>query len=178
MIESDEDLTPHPREFEHPDFLANNKVGFDIYIGHRIDGHSGYRAMRMTFGDAFITDNQGMARVFAIERNPYYAEEFARRLQATKVEQFWNPKMALHSLITIVQDPMAKHTAILGAIKELNVLTNLTIVDEAGKTKPGRNLDDFYKSEGKEATAESAAVDGSQGQESPEIAAGEPDQAP
>ncbi|WP_217478297.1 hypothetical protein, partial [Staphylococcus aureus] len=70
----------------------------------------------------------------------------------------WNPKTALHELLQMVRDPTVKDSSRLSAIKELNVLAEITFVDESGKTRVGRGLADFYASEAEAQTATVAAA--------------------
>lgn len=150
MIESTDtpdDLLPTARDFEHPTFIHNNLAAYTRYIGLRIEGNHPLRALRLVFGDAYVKDNLGVERTYAIERTKFYRDEFSRRLEETKICDMWNPKLSVHRLKCIVMDTMAKESVVMSAIKELNVITNITIVDESGKTRAGRSLDDFYADE-------------------------------
>jgi hypothetical protein len=115
----------------------------------------------MVLGDEY-NDNMAQARIYSIEMNPYYKREFKAVLEATPVGEMWNPKVAVHELLSMVRDRFAKESARMSAIKELNVIANITIVDESGKTKAGRNLADFYANEGgkTEVTVEEADLPG------------------
>ena len=87
---------------------------------------------------------QGVARIYGLKRNPYYKKEFPKQLDSVPLAEMWNPRIAIHQLVKLVRNEMAKDTARLAAIKELNVMTGITVMDEAGNTKMGRSLDDFY----------------------------------
>lgn len=136
-----------PSDFASETFAAHNKQIFDEIIELRVRGISQFVAYRMVLGDEY-NDNMAQARIYSIEMNPYYKREFNRVLEATPVHEMWNPKVAVHELLSLVRDRFAKESARMSAIKELNVIANITIVDESGKTKAGRNLADFYATEG------------------------------
>jgi hypothetical protein len=147
MSFNDDDLLATPRDFADEAFAAANRLLFDEYIEHRVQGISSGLAFRTVFGEEYV-DNLMMARIIGLERNRYYVINFKKRLNDIPLKELWNPKTSIHELLTLVRDKMAKETARLNAIKELNVLCAITIVDENGKTKAGRSLDDFYNTEG------------------------------
>lgn len=146
-MSEDRDNVATPEDFASELFAMSNQLLFDEYIAMRVHGLSAFVAFRTLFGD-LATDNWATARIYALEHNPYYRRNFKASLEATPVDQLWNPKMAIHELLQMVRDKFAKETARMNAIKELNVLCEITIVDENGKTKAGRGLDDFYAKEG------------------------------
>ncbi|XAO36781.1 hypothetical protein WP1_142 [Pseudomonas phage WP1] len=61
-------------------------------------------------------------------------------------------------LLQVVRDPTVKDSSRLPAIKELNVLAEITFVDEPGRTRVGRGLAGFYASEAEAQTATVAAA--------------------
>ncbi|USE80765.1 hypothetical protein NDR89_13500 [Cupriavidus gilardii] len=60
----------------------------------------------------------------------------------------WNPGMAMLKRGQISDDVTLKESVRLAAMKEPNVIWGITVVDEAGKTKAGRSLEDVYRQEG------------------------------
>lgn len=148
---SDQDLHDSrlatPLDFSSEVFAANNKSIFDEVIALRVRGISIHVAYRMVLGEEY-NDNLAQARIYAMEMNPYYKKEFKYQLDATPFTEMWNPKIAVHELLSLVRDKWAKESARLSAMKELNVIANITIIDESGKTKAGRKLADFYAEEG------------------------------
>ena len=142
------DLDPY--EFGTDEFVKQNRECFDEYISLKIRGQTPNAAFRMAFGHEFAYDNETSIRIYAVERSLYFRENFDKRLQAATIGELWNPKIAVHALLSIVRDYTAKDSARLRAMQELNILTNIVIVDENGKTKAGRNLADFYAEHGTE----------------------------
>lgn len=142
-----------PRDFASERFAQENKAIFDEYIELRIRGVNSAVAYRMILGDEYA-DNHAQSRIYALEMNPYFRKEFPLRLGLTPIADLWNPKVAVHELLSVVRDRFAKESARISAMKELNVITNITIVDDSGKSKPGRSLADFYATEGKKSTVE------------------------
>jgi len=144
----DEQHVATPSDFASEMFALNNIELFDEYIKRRIEGESSYVAFRIAFGEEFVGDNFVQARIYGIERNPYFVNHFKKRLEATKLSDMWNPKVAVHNLLMMARDVLAKESARLGAMKELNLITRLVVIDESGKSKAGRSLADFYADEG------------------------------
>lgn len=136
-----------PTDFASEVFAFNNRQIFDEVIALRIQGASALVAYRMVLGEDY-NDNLVTARVYAMEMNPYYKRQFKAQLEATPFTELWNPKVAVHELLSLVRDRWAKESARLSAMKELNVIANITIIDESGKTRAGRKLADFYAEEG------------------------------
>jgi len=140
----DEERILMPRDFESPVFAANNMELFDQYIEFRIDGHRPHQALRMTFGEDVAGDGQLIARAFCAERNPYVVKNLKKRMMERPVSVQWNPQVSVHELLQVVRDPLAKDSARIAAIKELNVMAGIVIDTDEGKTKLRRGLDDFY----------------------------------
>lgn len=136
-----------PRDFANPVFAERNSDLFDEFILLRIKGYSPTYSLRVVFGEEYI-DNQMMARIFSMERNPYYKRKMASLMEKTDYKAIWGPKMAVHELASLVRDMSTKDSVRFAAIKELNVLYEITVVDEKGNTKAGRSLADFYRENG------------------------------
>lgn len=151
-MSSNDDHDPHlatPSDFVSETFAFNNRQIFDEVIALRVQGASMHVAYRMVLGEEY-NDNMATARVYAMEQNPYFKREFKFKLESTPFTELWNPKTAVHELLSLVRDKWAKESARLSAMKELNVIANITIIDESGKTRAGRKLSDFYAEEGNE----------------------------
>lgn len=135
---------PDGKDFADERFALNNKALFDEFIELTVRGVDIASALRLTFGECMLADSEAHGRVWGIQRNPYYKKQFALRLKAIPTNEMWNPKLAVHNLVKLALDPSAKDSARINAMKELNVITGITIVDENGQTKIGRSMDDFY----------------------------------
>lgn len=134
-------------EFAEPEFIQANKSFYDRYIEYRIHGYTPRTSFMRTFGPEHWRDAQvgSVSRVESIEATAYYQSKFESRLKEITVDKLWHTKLSIHELLTSVRDPLGSSNARLNAIKELNVLVGITVIDENGKTKAGRNLSDFYK---------------------------------
>ena len=132
--------------FAEPEFIAVNKSFFDRYIKLRVQGHSPHASFMRTFGPDHMPENgrEQHARLEAIENTEYFSVNFDAALESTPVAKMWNPKRSLNELLCVVRGPMVKDRVKLGAIKELNIMVGIVIIDENGKTKAGRSLEDFY----------------------------------
>jgi hypothetical protein len=137
-----------PEFFEDETFAIGYRDYINLYVEGRILGRPDGKMFRDVFGKANFEDDDRTERVLALERNPYYKERFKKRLHEVKVADMWNTKVALNELLNIMHDIFTKDAVRLSAIKELNLLCGITVVDEAGKTRAGRTLSDFYKNEG------------------------------
>ena len=139
---SDHSVVP-PAMFGDREFAELNKDKFDEYTEYRVHGIHCTVAFRRVFGEEYM-DSVSHIRVELTEHNPYFREQFLRRLKAIKVEELWDAKSSLNELLGMAQNPFAKDSTRLNAMRELNIMVGIVIVDENGKTKAGRNLEDFY----------------------------------
>lgn len=139
-------MIPDYDEFGDEEFIAANKQYFDKYIDRRVQGYSDQNSFMHVFGASYWQGHQqGFARIRAIEASEYFKREFNIKVAALKPHQIWSPNTAVHELLQLVRGDDVKHSVKLNAAKELNILMGIIVVDENGKTKAGRSLDDFYK---------------------------------
>jgi hypothetical protein len=87
-------------------------------------------------------------RVIYLEGTDWYITEFEKRLAAKTAQELWSANTAINRLLQRIEDPAEKGTVQVMAIKELNVLTGITVEDENGRTRQGGTLADFYKAVG------------------------------
>lgn len=130
--------------FADPEFAASNKEAFDRYVEYRVRGYGAGQTMSKVFG-AEPMQADTYQRSERLEANPYYLARFEQRLKEIKIEELWNTKTSLHELLSMARSPFAKDSTRLNAIKELNIMVGIIVIDENGKTKAGRSLEDFYK---------------------------------
>lgn len=134
-------------DFATDDFIELNKPYFDAYIKLRVHGYPKQEAFVRVFGaDNWGGQQQGYNRTSAMEATQYFIEQFDAVLKATPTDELWNAKLAIHGYLETSRDPMNRDTVRLAAKKELSILTGIVVVDENGKTKAGRSLEDFYAS--------------------------------
>jgi len=135
-------------EFAEPKFIEMNRPYFDRYVDMRVRGYSAHQAFLRVFGpDNWPDQMRGYARLEAIESTDYYQERFELILKAIPFDELWNVKISINQLLCTVRSQLAKDSTRLNAAKELNILCGIVVVDENGKTKAGRTLEDFYKRE-------------------------------
>lgn len=134
-----------PQVMATEDYANSHAKEYDAYIKARLLGMPASIALRRIFGEDFF-DTYTQARIYAIESTEYYSEGFAELLHAMPISKLWNEKKAIHELLCRVNDVFDKGSTRLNAIRELNVLIGITIVDENGRTRKGSSLGDFYKS--------------------------------
>lgn len=138
------DYVAQPEDFEDKLFAENNKALFDEYIDLLILGNDERAAFALVFGHEMVSDNLGHLRILCTKRNPYFKSRFKRRLEEMPLSDMWSVKRTVHSLLRLVYDPDCKDSAKLNAIRELNVIYGITMIDEHGNSKLGRSMDDFY----------------------------------
>lgn len=131
-----------PKAFADEAFAELNSEAFDMYVEYRVKGHHAQTSFIKVFGE----DTRSHLICEYIEHNPYYQRKFKQRLKDIKIEELWDAKMAVNELLATIKNPYFKDSTRLNAIKELNILIGITVVDENGKTKAGRSLADFYGS--------------------------------
>lgn len=124
-----------------------------VYATMRFLGHNRVPAALEAGIDIEEADSWGKVA----EATPMAQAELARLIEQMKMATVWTPKRAMWELFQIVQDQFEKGSTRLAAIKELNVLSNITFVDAAGNTRV-RTLDDFYKEQA-DALAERKAAE-------------------
>jgi len=135
-------------EFEEEEFALENMKMFEEYVELRVRGIPPIVALPRVFGLNQAGDRYEQNRFNAIERNPVYRSLFRKRLKEIQHNELWDGKQSIYELLSIVRGWNVKDSSRISAIKELNVLAGIVIVDENGKTKVGRSLEDFYKMEG------------------------------
>ncbi len=132
-----------PSMFGDRAFAELNTEQFDAYVEYRVRGYHSHVAFRRVFGEEYM-DNTSHIRIELTEHNAYVRAKFKERLAAIKVEELWDTKTSLNELLSMARNPFAKDSTRLNAMKELNIMVGIVVVDENGKTKAGRNLSDFY----------------------------------
>ena len=142
-----DDYVLQVEQFSLRNYADENRASFDLYIENRLRGAAPITCLMVSFGLDYISDGHGNNRTIMLESNPYYIEQFESRLQDLKLMKLWNPGMSAHSLVSLVKSDETKDNVRLSAIKELNVIFGITVVDENGRTRAVRKLDDFYREE-------------------------------
>lgn len=155
----DLDSPPSASEMGRLGFALTNAETFDKYIKLRVHGVHSAQAFRNTFPHEWYDGSNGPSRVSAVEFNPYVISRLRDAIAVINPSELWNPRISVHEMLSLARDPFAKDSSRLGAMKELNIMLNITVVDENGKTKAGRSLDDFYN----DMTQQGAIVGGGSG---------------
>jgi hypothetical protein len=124
-------------------FAKANISHVSDYAEYRVIGWNAERAFTRVFGTDYA-DLHLYSRIEALEHNLVYRKIFAEKFAAVKMERMYGPKLAVYELLSLMNNPFTKCSTKLSAIKELNVLFGITVVDEAGRTTAGKTLKDFY----------------------------------
>lgn len=154
----DRGMIATPDDFEDVKFAKNNIEAFRAYVELKIQGYASGHCLRSVFGLEYLADGLHHERIYALERNPEYKRLFNHELKNVKPSTLWSPQVSINELLQLIRSPFVKDAARLAAIKELNVMYNIVVVDEKGNTKAGRSLDDFYTREGSDKPVPGASV--------------------
>ena len=109
---------------------STNAHMLEAYVGLRLLGHPPFMAALGAEVPEHIADEYSRLA----EVNDTYIELFAQRLALLNEECGWSRKMAILRLQETVNDPYAKRADKTNAIKELNMLTGVTAIDDKGRT--------------------------------------------
>jgi hypothetical protein len=162
--EDDEyDLFESPEMFDRDSMRLLYRRQFLRFVDLKVLGIRGDVAFKQCF-PRYAQMHDRMAareRLAYLEASDWFADVFAERLAAAKTHTLWNANKSVNRLLAIAEDPDASHTSKGAAIRELNVLVGITVVDEFGKTKQGRSLADFYAQAGNHTPPPSPTDEGS-----------------
>ncbi|WP_432258639.1 hypothetical protein [Cupriavidus sp. TMH.W2] len=153
------DMIP-PSVFQGKGFEEAYKTAIGQYAALRAYGRTSRAALRMLWGDKYADHARAQAYIDRIECAPLYIRQFKYFIESLAVSSLWNERVAANRLLNIINDPETKDSTCLAAIKELNVLTGITVIDEKGNTRSRKTLDEFYAMEAaqRQADAESGAA--------------------
>lgn len=157
---------PDPRHWRTESFAKMHKKLFQKYAVARVEGYSRFVSLRMVFGEDFVGPSS-MQYCYAIEANAYFKWCYQRVIDHIELTKVWNPKVAVVALKQIVMDENNKEATRLAAIKELNVLSEITFVDDKGNTRAVRGIDSFYADANGEAPKTENPDDGAAKPETP-----------
>lgn len=141
---------PAAKQMATETWCKQNAECITEYAHLRVHGMGTLKAMRRVFGEEYYDSNIS-SRVHALESTEFFKTTFNDILAAVKIDELWNEKLAVHKMLSIVNDDLEKGSTRLKAIQELNVLIGIVIVDENGKTRKGSSMADFYATQNKAA---------------------------
>lgn len=99
------------------------------------------------FGSEY-EDEHLMTRIEALELNPALVRLLKMRRSEMKVSDLVTERTAVEDYLSISRNPFEKGSTRVAAMREVNVLMGIAVVDEKGQTKrAGMSLDDFYTSQ-------------------------------
>jgi hypothetical protein len=149
-VDEDDDFEvefyPDPSVFGNDNMRILHEEQFIKFVELRVHGIRSDVAFAQSFPNYAFGQEYRAAfeRVAYLESTDWYTAEFDRRLKAKKSHEFWPVNVAINRLLQRIEDPSEKGSTRVAAIKELNVLCGITIVDEDGRTRSGSSLADFY----------------------------------
>jgi hypothetical protein len=132
-----------PSFFADETFVRANEGLVAKYVEYRVKGYPDQMAFLRVFGSDY-KDQYLHQRIDNLEHNVVYRKMFDERLKTIPVDELWNARISLQELLNIARSWFAKESTKLAAMRELNVLCGITVIDEQGRTKAGRRLEDFY----------------------------------
>lgn len=145
-----------PTQFRDEKWARDNIDSISEYAEYKVAGWSPEQAFCRVFGTDYA-DWYLEARINALEHNLVFRKVFAQKFAAAKADDQWSVKASIFELQRLINSQFTKDSTKLAAIKELNVMFGITVVDENGKTRQGSALQDFYKGLQKPVTGEVGA---------------------
>lgn len=118
------------------------------YMKLRAIGRDSLAALTVAFGANHVMSGNSHILIDFIEGSDKYIEGMPAALERMKHVTIWSPAISARNLVAIANGA-AKASDRMNAIKELNVIYGVTIIDENGKTKSGgMTLKDFWALKG------------------------------
>lgn len=144
--DEDDDFFADPEMFDRDSMRAIYPRQFNKYIDLRVMGIRSDIAFTYCFPKYSQPHDKMVARqrIAFLEASNWFIDTFNAQLAAAKVEVMWNPNKAVNRFLSVLEDPDSKDSARIAAAKELNVLAGITTIDDAGRTRKARTLEDFY----------------------------------
>ncbi|MCX4170692.1 MULTISPECIES: hypothetical protein [Paraburkholderia] len=135
-----------PIDFADQEFAKECAPCFDYFIEQLVKGIP--RDIAIIDAFQMIRKNVSLFNAhelgLAAECNPYVKDRLDVALAEKKASALWNTNKSINRMLKIVENPREKGQTKIAAMKELNVLVGITVVDENGQTRAGRSLEDFY----------------------------------
>lgn len=142
-------LNYNPGDFVDAEFAQECADCFDTFIELIIEGVP--RDLAIIDAFQMIRYNANLANADALAMaamcNPYVKTRLATRLKDAKPTDLWNEKKAINHLLAILKHEKTRGADRIAAIDRLNVLLDITVTDEAGRTRKVPTLDDLYPGE-------------------------------
>lgn len=133
-----------PAQFRSERFAQLNLEAVSEYADYRAMAWTPEKAFLRVFGTDYA-DILLMARIEALEHNIVYRKLFASKFGQMELDKMWDAKMAAYELLLLVNNPFTKDSTKHAAIKDLNLLYGIVIVDPNGNQRPGKDWTAFYK---------------------------------
>lgn len=108
----------------------------DAYIAAILDGYTERQAALFVVNHAADADRM----VKAMRDDLYVIRTLHEARKKARVSKVWGAGKAVMALYDLTQDPAVRDSVRLNAIKELNVIAGITIVDENGNTKRAEEM--------------------------------------
>ncbi|CAG4916223.1 hypothetical protein [Paraburkholderia saeva] len=116
-------------------------MAYDMYVDNLMRGCTAQEAaLRAGARSEHLDDWIRMA-----EMDSYVIAKKDQALKAQDIHELWNAPKAALKLLQIVDDQYEAGRVRIAAIRELNMMLGITIIDPYGNTKPRKPLSDFYK---------------------------------
>jgi hypothetical protein len=130
-------------QFDFGGFYELNESLVSQYVSLRVRAVHSHIAFRRVFGGVNC-DGEMSNRIAALEASDMYNDMLDARLKELPVNELLDAKKALHSFMEIAGNPNARDRDRIQALKEAAVLSGITVIDDAGRSRVGGTLADFY----------------------------------
>ncbi|NIF88868.1 hypothetical protein [Burkholderia sp. Cy-637] len=135
----------YPLDFASSACAAESPGEFRKYAELKVKGWPSARAAIFAFDliNECVDLSNLNALTQALDTNPAVVQMIEAMTDASEGSGLWSAKKAVVRLLAIIEHPDTRDAARISAIKELNVLSGITVIDDKGNTKAG-GLSDFY----------------------------------
>lgn len=132
--------------FDNAVIAHYHRDALDRYLRLKAIGQSSRAALSGAFGFEYASVMNQQYYIDLIESSDAYTSGLPKYVAAMKDHAVWSPEISARTLAAIATDQSLKASDRIAAAKELNVIFDVTVVDENGKTRRGgHTLEDFYR---------------------------------
>jgi len=131
-------------KFRNPEFIREYRPLFARYLDMRVAGKPARSAFLQCFGAGYF-DQWFLGRIEALEGGEHFQAQLEKKRAEADLTKVFDLKDAVYGWLDIIHNPETRDSSRVAALKELQVLYGMTMIDANGNTRAGKVLADFYK---------------------------------
>ena len=136
---NDEEFYEYPSVFESEDMRDLHEEQYNRFVDMRIRGIDRDTAFSRVF-PRYARPRDGVRaqeRAMYLESTEWFQSTFDERLKKAKLSDLWNANVSMNRLLEVIKSPNEKGSTKVAAMREANILAEITFVDENGQTRAG-----------------------------------------